>query len=320
VQFKLTGFSSKEIIGIKPPYPWWPPEKAKQYDREFVKNRFKSLRYGQRLFRKKNGELFWVEVTFSVLKDTEQKDFLLIATWIDITERKKAEDQLLAYQKELRSLASQLTLTEENERRNIANLIHDGVTQLLALCVMKMEVLMDSVPDPQVSGSLKDIYKIVQQAIEDTRTLTFELSPPSLYDLGLEAALEELTEKFGEQQDIHTDYEDDAQPKPLDNSTSVLMFQSVREILHNVSIHARAKQVMVRTKKVGNTIHVTVKDDGVGFNPGDLKENPRDPVEFGLFSIRERLQNLGGHLQIKSSPGKGSRLTLIAPLKVEKET
>jgi PAS domain S-box-containing protein len=312
---ELTGFSAGDVIGIGPPFPWWPSEKTDQYLRQFPSNRLQPIHQDQIIFRKKNGEPFWVEIAFSTLKGASKEDSMLIAIWLDITEQKKAEAQLLAYQKELRSLVSRSTLTEQDERRKIANLIHDGVTQLLALCAMKMEVLMESTEDPGVSTTLNEIYKVIQQSIEDTRTLTFELSPPSLYDLGLEAALGELAERFEDQRRLTVDYDDDGRPKPLDDSTSILLFQAVRELLHNIFRYANARSVHIYSRKVHNNINIIVRDDGTGFNPQDLKPDRRNGLKFGLFSIQERFRYIGGHLQIETKPGKGSSFTLIAPLK-----
>ncbi len=314
---QLTGFSSREIVGIKPPFPWWPPGKVAEYSRGLSADKMRGGSHFERLFQKKDGSPLRVELTTTALKNEKGEIGAAVAIWQDITERKKTEQQIMAYQRELRSLASQLALAEGNERRNIATQIHAGVTQLLALSVMKMEVLRDTVKDSKLSADLYEIYKILQQAIEDTRALTFELSPPSLYDLGLDAALEELVERFGIQNKIEASYDNDGQPKPLDESTSVLLFQAVREVLENVAKHSRARNVEVNSERVDNRVYISVKDDGVGIDLKSLRDKHKRDITLGLFGIRERFRYIGGRLQVESTPGKGSRITLIAPLKVK---
>jgi PAS domain S-box-containing protein len=311
---EVTGFTVAEVLGAKPPFPWWQPDKYKEYTRILAGFTLKYPHNIQRYFRKKNGDPLWVELTTASIRNSEGQVISRISIWQNITERKRTEAQILKYQNELRSMASQLSLEEESERRNIATLIHAGVTQLLALSSMKLEVLINSITDPKTSGALSEIYKILQQAIDDTRALAFELSPPSLYDLGLESTLEELTTKFGEQQHIQTHFEDDGQPKPLDENTSILLLQAVRELFYNIVKHARAQHLGVSIRRVKNSIQITVIDDGVGFNPQHLKDNRKNPRKIGLFSIRERIRYVGGRLRIQSHPGQGSSITLITPL------
>jgi len=148
--------------------------------------------------------------------------------------------------------------------------------------------------------------------------LTFDLSSPILYELGFEAAVAVwLTEEVEEKHNIATEFEKDKQVKPLDDDVRVLLFRDVRELLINVVKHAQAKKVKVSVRKAGNQIHVCVEDDGWGFDPAKIRATAVKKGGFGLFSIRQRLEELGGELEIESAPGQGTRATLIAPLKRE---
>ena len=113
---------------------------------------------------------------------------------------------------------------------------------------------------------------------------------------------------------IQTEYRDDGQPKPLDNDIRALLFRNVRELLINIIKHAKARKVKVSVSKADEQVCVIIEDDGVGFEPAKIGSN----TGFGIFSIRERLEQLDGHLEIESEPGRGSRFTMTAPLKVEK--
>ncbi len=159
------------------------------------------------------------------------------------------------------------------------------------------------------------MLKLIDEAVISTRSLTFELSPPILYELGLEAALEWLTEEMESKHGIHCRFEDSGQPKPLDHDIGVLLFQTVRELLVNVRKHARARNVEVSIKRSGANILIKVEDDGVGFDMKRLCPRGGKPDGFGLFSIRERMRHVGGQVEIKSAPGQGTRVTVTAPLR-----
>jgi signal transduction histidine kinase len=147
------------------------------------------------------------------------------------------------------------------------------------------------------------------------------LSYPILYELGFEAAVAEwLTDQIQEKHRIKTEFEDDGYQKPLDDDIRVLLFRNVRELLINVVKHAQANKVKVSIRRVNEHINVNVEDDGVGFDPIEVMSMATKRAEFGLFSIRERLEQLGGLIEIDSEPGRGSKITMTAPLKYDNST
>ncbi len=219
-------------------------------------------------------------------------------------------------QERLRSLASQLILAEERERRRIATALHDRVAQTLALSKLKLEAVQESVSSTDLAKPLDEIHRLIEQAIQDTRSLTFEVSPPILYQLGLEAAVEWLTQRVQDQHGILSNFEDDGQPKPLDEDIRVLLFQAVHELLFNVVKHAHAQSVKVAIGRSGDKVQIAVEDDGVGFDISAISSHWSTNDGFGFFSISQRLDHLGGHLDIESQPGHGTRVTLVAPLRI----
>jgi PAS domain S-box-containing protein len=231
----------------------------------------------------------------------------------EIAEHKRTEKKLLDYQQKLRSLASDLTLTEERERRRIATDLHDSIGQALALSKMKLSEIRHSSPDTELCRELDEIYGLLERTIQDTRSLTFKISLPILYELGLESALEWLTEKFQMEHGIQANFIDDGESKPLDNDIRIVLFRTVQELLFNVAKHANAKKASVTTQRNGNNINIKISDDGIGFESSKFKGTKSG---FGLFSIRERLDFLGGKLKIESKPEQGTRITLEAPLNV----
>jgi PAS domain S-box-containing protein len=240
---------------------------------------------------------------------------------IDITERKKAEQQLLNDQAQLKSLASELTLAEELARRRLAVELHDRIGQSLVISKIKLEALRKTGRSRKLDKALEDVCNSIGQTIQDTRTLTFDLSSPVLYELGFETAVSEwLADQIQKKHGLAVEFEDDGEPKPLDDDVRVLLFRDVRELLINVVKHAHANKVKVSVRKLDSHICVTVEDDGVGFDPADVISMAAKRGEFGLFSIRERLENLGGHFQIDSAPGRGCKVTMTAPLKQKEMT
>jgi signal transduction histidine kinase len=218
---------------------------------------------------------------------------------------------------ELRSLASQLSLTEERERRRIATELHDHIGQTLALCKIKLGMLQESA-SAGLLESMDEIRKLIDQTIQYTRSLTSELSPPILYELGFEATVEWLGEKILKQYGILFHFEDDGQPKPICDEARVLLFQAVRELLVNVTKHAQARNVRVSIRRDGKDVRINVEDDGVGFHASEIGSYI-SRTGFGLFSIRERLNYIGGYLEVESEPGHGTLVTLVAPMKIEKD-
>jgi len=235
----------------------------------------------------------------------------------DITERKLTEEKIRAYQRQLRSLASKLSLTEEKDRRRIATDLHDHIGQNLAVSKIKLGQLQNAVGNPQWSQALGEVRELIERAIQYSRSLTSELSPPVLYELGFEAAVQWLLEKARKDHGLTTSFCDDGKPKPLSDEIRVVLFQAVRELLTNVAKHAQAREVNTLVFRESNAIRVEVNDDGVGFDEGEMSSNLHKKHAFGLFHIRERLDHLGGHFVVTSKPGYGTHIRLAAPLKVE---
>jgi PAS domain S-box-containing protein len=260
----------------------------------------------------KDGHLVPAELRTSLFRDTEGKAKCFITVIRDISKRKASEEKIRVYEEQLRSLASELTLIEERERRRIASDLHDHIGQTLALSKIKLGELRESVPSSLVKP-LGEIHGLIEQTIQYTRSLTFELSPPILYELGFEAAVEWLAEQIQEKSGISVDFEDDLQPKPLGKEIRILLFKAVGELLINVIKHAQAYKLKVAIQREGSNIRITVEDDGTGFYIPEV--NRLAGVKgFGLFSIRERLKHFGGSLQIQSEPNRGTLITLLAPI------
>jgi signal transduction histidine kinase len=236
----------------------------------------------------------------------------------EIAERQTAGKALLKAGKEkerqIRSTAFHHTVSEERFRRRLSSYLHSNVCQSLGVAKMKLDSLVKSVSSSNSRSRLEEVTQIIQSTIGEVRSVMADLSPAVLHELGVEAGLEWLSGQFHEQNDIPCIFEDDRLSKPLKEEVGILLFYSVRDLLMNVAHHAGAGSVKIRALRKSDKLHIVVEDDGVGFTPSDNGLPLQEEGKFGLFGIQERMSSIGGSMEIVSAKGKGTRVTLVAPL------
>jgi len=260
----------------------------------------------------RNGEAREILLMVDIIAGTRKS----VASLLDITERKKTEEKIHGYQKALRSLALALSLTEERERRSIATDLHDGIGQTLALSKIKLEVLSESLSGDVRAEAVNEIRELIGQSIQYTRSLTSELSPSVLYELGFGAAVETLGEQMQKKHGIHILVKNDEKPKSVDEEVGVILYKAVRELIVNVVKHAHAHRIDIWVQRSNDGVRITLRDDGIGFSvPVNEEYGKSAEFGFGLFNIRERLESIGGGFEIESWPGQGSCVTIMAPFK-----
>ena len=304
--------SSAELIG-RPILDFVHPDYRKRTHRQLdlLRRKQKALPLRENIFLRVDGTTMDVEVAATPLVYENRPAAQIV--FRDITERKLAQEIIIADQKQLRLLTAELLLTEERERHEIATALHDSLGPILAFSKRELGTLQKSAP-PHIAETLKNISDNISQAVKQTRTLTFDLSPPTLYTLGFEIAIEELLERFCQEHKLEYSFRNSDQPKALTDPVKVLLYRSTREMLINIAKHARAKLVKVVLSRANNDIEITIEDDGKGFDISAPKEKSKG---LGLFSVRERLRHIGGKLEIESKRDKGTHITLTAPLKIE---
>jgi len=211
----------------------------------------------------------------------------------------------------LRRLVTELTLTEQRERKLLASELHDYLAQLLVVSRMKIHQLSRHVPDANSGRLLEETDSALDQALTYCRTLISRLSPGVLFSQGLIAGLHWLSDYFSKQ-GLRVSVESHITAVALPEDLSVLLFQSVRELLFNVLKHAGtgAGTVQVRLHD-DHILHIHVIDGGIGFDETVLNHETKG---YGLFSIKERIEGLGGTFVVRSSPGSGTRVELSMPL------
>jgi signal transduction histidine kinase len=232
----------------------------------------------------------------------------------EIDERRQYETKLEKYQKRLRAVASEMLAVEERQRRQIAVDLHDQIGQSLSFCRMSLDSMLelDSIED--VREQVSRLSEILQQTLQDTRTLTFELCPPVLHELGIGAALEWLAEMMEERYGLLVDVEYESYTPYTGSPILTLAFRSIRELLINVVRHAQTNSAQVTIRQVDEQLQLQVSDRGAGFDTKHLDLEDERFDGFGLFSIQERVKNIGGSIKIDSVVGNGTTITLIIPL------
>ena len=219
----------------------------------------------------------------------------------------RLERQVAERTASLRRLAAEVCLAEERERRRIAADLHDHLGQGLAVIKIRLQRLRGDAVFGGHGQALDDLLALSDQAIRYTRGLTFELSPPVLYELGLGPALEWLAEDTERRHGLRVRVRARSRTALADDE-KVILWKSARELLHNVVKHAAAKQVEIRLEDSDGGVRLVVGDDGCGF---DASLARRDIGErFGLFSIEERLRQMGGGFTLDTAPGRGTHVSL----------
>ena len=279
---------------------------------------------------RKDGTIVYVHFESSPVKDPDGKFMHWRLALVDITERKQYENaiknayeeletrvqertaELEARSEQLSRLTRQLTLAEQRERKRLADLLHDDLQQLLSGAKLHLEMLGEK-DDIKNIRAYRNAYDLLLNSIHTSRSLSSELSPTVLFQHGFVEALRWLARWMGQthQIDIHIEIQNNL--PAVQEDLRILLFQSVRELLFNVVKHAKTKVARVCIAPADDRLHITVTDQGVGFDPAGMERIAAEP-KFGLFAIRERFESLGGSMDIKSAPGSGTEFTLVAPL------
>lgn len=220
---------------------------------------------------------------------------------------------------QLRLLALALADAEARERKRLAQLVHDSFQQLISAAKLKAGLVRRQATDEKVKEGITQIERLLEQALDEARSLTLELSPPVLYDSGLGAAIEALTRDIEKRGQLRIELMLDLAAEPELEQIRVLLFEAVRELLHNVIRHAKATAAEVRLGLAPDgRIEILVSDNGVGFTLESLHATVKHNTgsRFGLIEIRERLGFIGGDLQVTTPPAGGTQVRMIAPARL----
>jgi two-component system CheB/CheR fusion protein len=251
----------------------------------------------------------------------------VVITFAEITEAKRAaqqeidakaaaneelEERVRERTEELSRLSQELALAEVRERQTIARDLHDGLGQELNAASIKLDALRNSDAMNRSDAALEEIARLLEGVVREMRSLTAQLNPPVLEQLGLVPAIEWLSEEMRKTYQLEVILDDDRKPKPLDAITASIVFRAVRELLINVVRHAQVKMVRIVTRSGDGHLTLKIIDQGNGFAPASVQS--RSSVGLGLATIRERIKYIGGTLQINSERNRGTTAMVQVPL------
>ena len=315
---KISGYSADEVVGHDKIWQWQYPDS--KYRNEVIRKAKNVIEGKEELTEfesvivTKSGQKRIISWYSKSLKDENGKSIGSVATGIDITDRKKAENQLVIDQTKLKAMASKILMAEEREKRRLAMGLHDNICQKLVFAKLALESSLLLISDSGVKTSLKDACENIGETIHEAESLTFELSNPVLQEFGFIAALEKyLNEEILRKHGIEYEFEKGKRIGSLQDEIKTCLFRVTRELLTNVVKHAQAKKIKISVRRSRGFLNVSIQDDGVGFDATDSEEVSK--TRFGLFSVREQLEYIGGFLEIESEPGRGTTAKVVVPLR-----
>ncbi|WNM62660.1 response regulator [Candidatus Nitrospira neomarina] len=330
--YEYTGTTFKDMEG----WGWRKVHHPDHVDRvvEKIRRCFQSGHIWEDTFplKGKDGEYRWFLSRAVPIRNQHGEVVRWIGTNTDITELKTTQEQLQHLtiklesqiakrteelrhnQSRLQALVGELILTEQRERRRIAEELHDFLAQLLVACRLHVNRLEQMSHEGHMLPVLQEIDRILNQSVAYTRSLVAQLVPSVLYQFGLLKALQWLAEDM-KQYGLTVEVKMERDHLTLTENEAVLLFQSIRELMMNVVKHAGADTVYLAVSLSSpDEVCIDISDRGVGFDPNLIEKHSHTANQFGLFSIRERMSLLGGRMVIDSSPGSGTRIRLYVAL------
>lgn len=282
-----------------------------------------------RIINLKDGEIRWIAASALAFfeggkvrrvvgthQDITEKRLLIEeqALWAERLEEKVIERTSLAEQRadDLRQLASQITDAEERARRNVAQVIHDDVQQLIIAAKMRLSTGPEEAIAPT---ELQASSRLLDEALDRARNLVSELNPPVLHDGEFDKALTWLADHVGETLRLKVDLKMEGELRHLEHSLATLLFHAVRELLFNAVKHSGIDEARVKAREAGEFLEIVVEDSGKGF---DVPQETASKEGFGLFNVEERINAFGGTMTINSEPGNGSQFLIKVPLRRRK--
>ena len=241
------------------------------------------------------------------------EDFL-IGVGIDISQRKAAEEALDAQLARLQSLSRQVLEIQETERNALGRELHDSVAQDIGAVSLNLTIvrsLLGEPLEPSVAQRLDDSEKLLEDAAQRLRDVMLELRPPGLDEFGLIAALGEHAQRVARRAGFKvTVHGTEPQPR-LSPTVAIALFRIAQEALNNTVKHARARHVEIRLETGSDSATVTIRDDGMGFDP--TARAARGDGGMGMLTMAERAESIGAHCRVHSAPGAGTCVSVTLP-------
>jgi PAS domain S-box-containing protein len=257
------------------------------------------------------GEIIWVQVNVAPLA---LPDASAVVITQDITERKRAAEELEEANRQLRILSRQLFHIQEEERRHLARELHDEIGQTLTAAKINLKIVAPEVP-ARVSGRLDDSIQLLDQLLRQVRHLSLDLRPPLLDELGLVPTLRWLVDQQAQRAALRGTFTTNVNGLQIDPDVQTTCFRVAQEAITNIIRHSGAKNVAVELRREAERLTLSVRDDGTGFDPAVIQQRTHD-FTLGLVSMKERALLVRGGFEVQSAPGRGTEIRAWFPLPV----
>ena len=264
----------------------------------------------------REGDIKWALIQANVTYENmhAQKVTVVLS---DITYLKQTEIKLIEYQTKLKKLSIQLSMSEENQRRELASMLHDTISQELFGVYLQISALEGALKRSKHLQKLQQIRAQQLEIIKNARTLTFDLSPPVLYEIGLGEALKSLANSVHLKHGLPVQIRIEGGLDDINDEIKIILFRNTKELLHNIVKYARAESAMIHIYYRKNRLCVEVSDNGIGFDLNHAFSETAPHNGFGLFDIKEKMNHLGGSVTIDSSADKGTSICMYVPANVD---
>jgi PAS domain S-box-containing protein len=313
---EILGYEREELLGMDSLKLAHPEERESIRDirEKRIRGEEAPAEYETRVL-KKDGETIWIRRR-ATSSEYNGKPAVL-GTIVDITERKHVEEELRTSEKELRSLSSKLLNAQEEERKRIAWELHDTTAQNLVSIQLALGQKLDQMGEAKAPAgiSLENILAMVQDSISEVRRIMAALRPSILDDLGIRSTIDWHCREF---QKIHPQIELKklilVQEKEIPQALKIVIFRILQEALHNVAKHSHASFVDITLQKAGETLELTIADNGGGFDKDAVRMTEERSWGMGLSSMKERTELSGGTFEIESASGNGTKVQASWPV------
>jgi PAS domain S-box-containing protein len=304
---KAYGYSQEEILGRTPDLIASPKNSPGLCEHVFRRTLGGSWK-GELLNRRKDGTEFPISLSTSEIKNSEGRTIGLIGVASDITERKRAEE-------EMRLLPLRIIEAQEAERLRVARELHDGVNQLIASAKMRLRKVEDGVVslNPAAREILARCSRLLVQALEENRRIAHNLRPSDLDEFGLAAATRNFCKELQSRTKLKVKYSIARIDQRLAPALELNLFRILQEAVNNIEKHARAGEVRLRIAVHGDSIILRIQDDGRGFDSKRGRAGRGKWRGIGLTNMRERAEFLGGTCTVESAPKQGTTITVRVP-------
>ena len=261
-----------------------------------------------------DGSTIWLETNKLPMHDPEGHVIGILGTWQDITERKRTDDELRASRERLQALSRQLLNTQEAERRHIARELHDQIGQSLTAIKLNLKSIQPSPYETTTWTIRQETIVILDQTLEQVRTLSLDLRPSMLDDLGLASALRWYLDRQARRAEFSIQFAAETPDSGVSKEIETTCFRVAQEIVTNIARHAHARNVQVELHRLDNELELLIRDDGVGFDLTAARERATQGTSMGLLGMQERVLIVGGRLEIQSEPSRGTEVRVRFPL------